>query len=287
MLRRLGAAVLAVASLVAVAPAAAGLVEEPIRLPVTVDGTSLALDALIVRPDDAGRHPLVVLSHGLPASVPASGGAMRPADLKTQAVEFARRGFVAVSFTRRGIGLSEGAWAEGSGNRCDAMHYLPAVRAGAADIRAVIEAMRSNPHVDGRRIVAVGHSAGGFATVALTAAAPSGLVAAVNFAGGRRGGKAPGGGICSEADEIDTFAKLGAASRVPMLWIYADNDQSFAPDLARRFHAAFTGAGGRAEFVAAPAFGGDGHMLFLRSAAIPTWGPWVDAFLKKNGVAGK
>jgi dienelactone hydrolase len=287
MFRRLCAAGL-VALAAAVAPAAAaGLVEQPVRLPVTIDGTALALDALIVRPDDTARHPLVVLSHGLPASVPASGGAMRPSDLKTQAVAFARRGFVAVSFTRRGIGLSEGNWAEGSGNRCDAMHYLPAVRAGAADIRAVIEAMKADGHVDGRRIVAVGHSAGGFATVALTAAPPAGLVAAVDFAGGRRGGKAPGGGICSEADEIDTFARLGAASRVPMLWIYSDNDKSFAPDLARRFHAAFTGAGGRAEFVAAPAFGDDGHKLFLRSAAIPTWGPWVDAFLQKNGVTGR
>jgi dienelactone hydrolase len=42
---------------------------------------------------------------------------------------------------------------------------------------------RTLPQVDAAHVVAMGVSSGGFATVALTAKAPDGLVAAINFAG--------------------------------------------------------------------------------------------------------
>jgi len=46
-----------------------------------------------------------------------------------------------------------------------------------------------------------------------------------------------------------------------MLWVYATNDTFFSPDLGRAMHAAYTGAGGKAEFVDVGLFGADGHML--------------------------
>ncbi|NOJ41264.1 hypothetical protein [Bradyrhizobium australiense] len=42
-------------------------------------------------------------------------------------------------------------------------------------------------------------------------------------------------------------AMLLRPSRIPTLWIYAQNDKFFGPDLVRRIHAAFTGAGGWAQ----------------------------------------
>jgi hypothetical protein len=63
-----------------------------------------------------------------------------------------------------------------------------------------------------------------------------------------------------------------------MLWIYAGNDHFFGPQLAQNFYTAFTKNGGKANFIAAPAFGDDGHQLFsLRG--IPVWTPMVDDFL--------
>ena len=67
-----------------------------------------------------------------------------------------------------------------------------------------------------------------------------------------------------------------------MLWIYAENDKFFGPALARRMHTAFTGAGGRAQFIAAGAFGEDGHSLFSGGVAI--WTPMVDDFLRTQNL---
>ena len=86
----------------------------------------------------------------------------------------------------------------------------------------------------GRRItahvIAAGVSTGGFATVALTAQAPPGLVAAISFAGGR--GSNADFAICNPADLFDAFRDFGKHSRTPMLWVYAENDRYFWPALA-------------------------------------------------------
>jgi hypothetical protein len=47
-------------------------------------------------------------------------------------------------------------------------------------------------------------------------------------------------------------------------------------------HAAFTAAGGRAQFIDAAAFGEDGHSLFPRGIAI--WTPMVDEFLRAQNL---
>ena len=108
-----------------------------------------------------------------------------------------------------------------------------------------------------------------------------GLVAVVNFAGGR-GSRGPND-VCSPEALVRAMARYGAASHVPQLWIYAENDLFFGPELARRMHEAFVGSGGRAEFVRAPGFGRDGHRLF--GAGGPgAWGSYVDPFLRSQGL---
>lgn len=46
---------------------------------------------------------------------------------------------------------------------------------------------------------------------------------------------------------VEATADFGRTSRVPMLWIYIENDTFFGPDLSKRMHQAFTAARGRAE----------------------------------------
>lgn len=67
-----------------------------------------------------------------------------------------------------------------------------------------------------------------------------------------------------------------------MLWIYAENDKFFWPELAKKFDAAFKAAGGQGEFVLAPPDGDDGHHLFSH---IEAWSDTVDAFLKEQSLA--
>ena len=68
-----------------------------------------------------------------------------------------------------------------------------------------------------------------------------------------------------------------------MLWVYAQNDHFFSPQLAEEFYRAFTGKGGTAQFVHVNSFGADGHALFSQ-AGIPIWTPMVDAFLQSQNL---
>ena len=256
---------------------AAGLIEEDASLPVSFggrQGRTLSLEALIVRPDDGGRHPLAVISHGSPRNAEDRAG-MHARGQLAKAREFARRGWVTVVVMRRGYGLSEGDYAESSG-RCDSPDYVAAGRTSAEDIRQTIAVMAGKPYVDGSKVISIGQSAGGLATVALTADPPPGLVAAISFAGGR--GSSKPDTVCAPERLIAAFATFGKTARLPMLWVYSDNDHYFGPRLARKLHEAFTGAGGQARFIAAPDFGDDGHMLFS-SKGIPLWTPYVEDFL--------
>jgi dienelactone hydrolase len=276
-MNRIAAALLAILFFAPPAMAAA-LIEESVKLPAAFPGTlgtiTDDLDALVIRPDDGRRHPLAVINHGAPRDARARQR-MVPSEMRGMAQEFARRGWVAVTFMRRGYGASEGSYAESTGP-CDTASYEPSGRASAQDVREVIRLLRAKPYVDGTKVISVGHSAGGFATVALTADPPPGLVAAISFAGGR-GSNRPDE-ICNAPGLIDAFAGFGRTSRIPMLWVYAENDHYFGPALARQLHAAFTAAGGKAEFVAAPSFGEDGHHMFGRSGSA-IWTRYVDAFL--------
>lgn len=197
------------------------------------------------------------------------------------AMEFARRGWAVAVVMRRGYGDSGGPFAERSGS-CEQPDYVHSAQVSAQDIKAAIAALAKRPDIDGTRVLAVGQSAGGLATVALTADPPPGLIGAMSFAGGR-GSKADFV-ICNEARLIAAFQKFGKSSRTPMLWVYTANDHYFEPALAAKFHAAFTAAGGRAKFVQAPAFGKDGHGLFSLNG-IPQWTPYVDAYLVEQKLA--
>ncbi|WP_243360059.1 dienelactone hydrolase family protein [Fundidesulfovibrio terrae] len=237
------------------------------------------LEAVIVRPGEPGRHPLVVISHGSPRDKKDMPG-MNAVSRLREAEEFARRGFVVLVFMRRGFGASAGGFAEtvGTGDNPD---YAASGRTAAEDIREAIRIMKAMPYVDPARIVCVGQSAGGLATLALAADPPQGVVAAVNFAGGK-GSTAPDV-VKKESNLVGAFAQYGRTARIPVLFVYSENDHFFGPRLARELHAAFNSAGGRAEFVMAPAFGEDGHHLFSRKG-IPQWTPIVDAFLAAHGL---
>jgi len=250
---------------------------QPLRVPLAGDlGT---LEALFVRPSEPGRYPLALIAHGSPRS-PAERPAMTPLAMLPQALEFARRGWAVVIVMRRGYGGSDGGWAETFGG-CANPDYADAGFAGADDLKTTLEFVSHRPDVDPTRLIAVGVSAGGFATVALTADPPPGLVAAISFAGGR--GSLSDDNVCRPDRLIDAFRTFGERSRVPMLWVYAANDHFFGPDLAQQLDAAFTGAGGRVDFISAPAFGSDGHGLFS-PAGIPVWTPYVEQFLQQQNL---
>jgi len=247
------------------------------RIPMAEAGSN-GLEALLVWPNDSLPHPLALISHGSPRD-----GKMR---IKMSAIaylpiamEFARRGFAVAVVMRRGYASSGGGWAEGTGV-CAAPNYQRSAEAASKDLHTAIAYLGTLPQFDTKKILAVGVSAGGFSTAALTADhPPAGLVAAISFAGGR--GSKSNDNVCSPDSLVNTFGEFGKTSRTPMLWVYAENDHFFNPELARQMHVAFTKNGGNAQLMMAPPYGSDGHFLFS-TTGIPVWTPLVDDFLQSQ-----
>lgn len=265
-----------------VAPArAAEFYTEDLRIPMTEAGPQ-GLEAFLVRPAGAKRYPLALLSHGSPRKF-EERATMSARKYYGIALEYARRGFAALVVMRRGYGTSPGGRVDSVGG-CTRAAYLPAAAVAVADLRAAIAAMAGRADVTTTGMIAAGHSAGGLATVALTAQAPPGLVAAISFAGGR--GSRDDEDVCNEDGLVQAFATFGKTSRVPMLWVYATNDLFFGPELARRLYDGFRGNGGNAKFIAAPPYGDDGHYLYS-VAGRPQWTPHVDGFLREQGLGGR
>ncbi|PJG55682.1 dienelactone hydrolase [Bradyrhizobium forestalis] len=262
------------------APArAAEFYTEDLRIPMAEAGPR-GLEAFLVRPAGAKRYPLALLSHGSPRKF-EERATMSAHKYYGIALEYARRGFAALIVMRRGYGTSPGGRVDSAGG-CAKAAYLPAAAVAVADLRAAIDAMARRADVTTSGMIAAGHSAGGLATVALSAQAPPGLVAAISFAGGR--GSRDDDDVCNPDGLVQAFATFGRTSRVPMLWVYATNDSYFGPDLARRLHDGFRAGGGNARFIAAPAYGEDGHYLYS-VAGRPQWTPYLDAFLRERGLS--
>lgn len=240
------------------------------------------LEALMLRPYDDQRHPLAVLNHGM-TSEADQRHQMHPDGMMPQAVAFVHRGWAVLIPMRRDYGDSEGHFAEDiTGGACGALGFADEGRAAAEDIKEAIRLVADKPYLDMSTIISVGVSGGGFATVALTADPPPHLVAGISFAGGE--GSGPQGMDCSFNELVQAFAGFGRKSRVPMLWVYAQNDHFFSAGQARDFAKAFNDKGGQADLKIAPAFGDEGHYLFS-SDGIPVWTAYVDGFLAEHHLA--
>jgi len=260
-------------------PSSQNLVIEHMKLPAqfkNADGSSYSakLDAMVIRPDDNQKHPLMTMTHAYDLVDPRG---IFADEFQDRAVEFARRGWVVVAFTRRGYGLSDGPFVERLYD-CSESSIVLVGKVSAADIREVIRLMVQRPYVDASRLVSVGFARSGYATLALAAEPPPGLVAAINFSGELNLHE-----DCSHQYLNDAVASLGKSSRIPTLWIYSSNDNIISLPQAKQLHAAYVGAGGNAEFIVAPSFQNDGHGIFRYG--IPIWTPYVDSFLQKQGLA--
>lgn len=252
---------------------------------------AVPLRATVFRPaDDApmplGRRagearPLVVINHGtseatrLAVSMPVYYWLSR---------WFVERGFVVALPQRRGHGATAGALVEAKGNCADPDHYTSG-RLAAADIAAGLDHLRAHGDVARDGTLVVGISSGGWASLALAGLGVEGIGGVVSFAGGR-GAHAWGrpGAICGEARLVEAAGRYGATARAPTLWLYAENDTYFGPDLARRLHGAFTEAGGDGELHVLASYGVDGHMLADDQAGWRLWGASLTAFLDRIGA---
>jgi dienelactone hydrolase len=245
-----------------------------------VSGAPLGVDVLQVEVERPGKHPLVILTHGTAADA-RDRATVTPGVFLPQAIWFARRGFVVLVVVRKGYGRSSGEQ-DGKHGGCQSQgggSFTEAGENSADDLRAAMKYATTLPEVDAGTIVSAGVSTGGFAQVALTANPPPGLKAAISFAGGRGGdGKEHN---CDLNGIVGAFRHFGKKSRVPMLWIYSENDHWFPPDVAKKFDVAFREGGGVDQFVMVPPYREDGHGYYYDIAG---WSPVVEEFLRGQGL---
>jgi dienelactone hydrolase len=256
------------------------LIVTELRIPTPSSGRK-GLEAVMIRPNDQAPHPLALLTHGTPREAADRAG-MTPLRWLPQAREFARRGWTAVIVLRRGFGDSGGGYAE-NGEACGRFpDFVGPTKESVRDLRESVAYLDTRPEVDPSRMIAIGVSTGGLAMVGLAADPPPGLIAAIDFAGGR-GSRSPDF-VCNADDLVRAFGVFGKHAKVPMLWIYSRNDHFFSPALAQRFYDSFASAGGKATVLMVAPFEDDGHHLFSQRG-IPIWAPLVDDFLRgQNAV---
>lgn len=247
------------------------------RVPFKADGGGPLLQAILTLPNKDGPAPGIVITHGSPRK---AEDRRRQSPFRNTTRWFADRGFVVLNLTRRGYGKSQGDWEEGYG-KCDFPYYKEAGDKSAEDMLAAIRYLRALPTVDKNRIVVAGVSAGGWGTLATAARNPDGVVLALNFAGGR--GSRSEGEVCGgEYAFREPLKAWGAKTKVPTLWLYAENDRFWGSDMPKKMFALYRAAGAPAELWAAPPFPHhrDGHMMFGHGKGAGFWGDRVEKALK-------
>ncbi|MGY3546253.1 invasion protein IalB/predicted esterase [Bradyrhizobium sp. USDA 4472] len=246
--------------------------------------------AFVVKPVGEGPFPLVIMNHGI--SLGAQERTMFPTvEYREAARWFANQGYFVISPVRYGAssldnkdrGIYGSVFAHvGS---CDNPNFRGPGLAIATLNQWIIDNISRRKYIQPGKVVVVGQSGGGWGSIALASLNPSPVQAIITFAAGR-GGRVDGkpNNNCAPDKLVDATAEFGRTARIPMLWIYTENDTYFGPALTKRMYDAFVAAGGNVEYRMLPAFGNDGHFMIDSPDAVPIWSPLVVQFLDKHSA---
>jgi dienelactone hydrolase len=232
------------------------------------------------KPTGDGPFPAVVMQHGR-GTDRATPGRWRYLNIVRY---WTRRGFAVFVPTRLGYGetgLEPDPEETGS---CNAKRYEIAAASVSVQARAAVEFAAAQSWVDKSKVILMGQSMGGFATIAAMEQKIPGVIAGINFAGGGGGDPvARRENPCGAFQLGNLFGNAGKANAgtTPMLWVYAENDLYWGPSLPKKWHEAYVSAGGKAQLATLPPVGTDGHAMIGTGFAL--WRPVVDQFIATLG----
>jgi dienelactone hydrolase len=250
----------------------APLNEKIVRVPVQ-SSPLVTLEVTVYMPAHSaggGAFPLALINHGAshdPMNAPRVGDQFIP-------WYFLSRGYAVAMPMQRGYAHS---WGHLTPHGCD---VLAIGNDAASDIRKVLDYVKGIPGIDARQIVVVGKSMGGWNTLVFGAQKPTDVKGLLNFAGGVKESD------CSKPDEslITAAGELGSRTRLPSIWFYGDNDQTFSSATWKGMYAHYTAAGGHAQLVDYGDFQKDAHAMTASGAGLPLWVAKADAFLASIGM---
>lgn len=250
----------------AVASPSPGMNETVVTIPGDDPTAADALETTLFTPDGNGPFPVVIFNHGKERGDPHLQPRSRPLAFVR---EFVRRGYMVVAPNRRGFARSSGTYTE---QRC-------AIDANgleqAADIATTVRYVRHLADADATRIVIVGTSQGGLATLAYGVRPGAGVRGLINFVGGLR----QDGCASWQQSMIDAFRDYGQRSRLPTLWFYGDNDLLWPQALAQHLLTVYRAGGGLATMMDFGDYKDNAHRLVGDRDAVPIWWPAVEDFL--------
>jgi len=215
--------------------------------------------------------PLVIINHG------TNPGGNQGRERSTNPTKF----FLSMNFPvilpmRRGYSESTGH--EIGLHNCNLTKYG---LDNAADIDDVVAWIKTQSRFKDRKIIMIGQSTGGLATMAYSSLPYHRVDAIINFHGGMRPSSPDD---CKWNARIEAFETYAKTSSPKSLWFYSANDHSSNPEYISRLYSAFTNSGGSAELHQLPAFKNDGHYLFGDADGGQIWQPIVMEYLKQMNV---
>ena len=273
--------------------AAQNLVQpEIVQIPIKgagIFGSEVAMVAHLYKPNGGGPFPVVIFSHGRAPERADRENLKQPA-LVGHGNFWLNKGFALVAPIRPGYGATGGVDREDAGGnwRYGACRgnpdYAKVAEFAGATVLATLDWLRPQPWVNTDKILLVGQSVGGLTSVAVGARNLPGVVGFINFSGGA-GGSPDTSPSRSCRPELLTqlFLEFGKTTKVPSLWLYAENDLFWGAEAPKEWHGAFSSGGSKTLLVMTPPVPGtaDGHRLLAVGGKL--WSPHVNVFVKELG----
>lgn len=256
--------------------------EEVLRFEATVKDVfgrqeTKPIPVTVYRPQGDGPFPLFVFNHGRAVEAKrAQQGRYRPEPLARYLVA---KGFVVMVPNRIGYWETYGGFdPEYSGCRS----IEPMSMAASDQVLATVSFARTLPYVDASRWLVGGISVGGLTSVATVGRAPEGLLGGINFSGGTGGNPDNNPGKpCNPSATTQYWGSIAKSAKVPMVWLYWENDKFWGPDIPKLWFQAWQDSGGQAQFAGLGAVGEDGHAGI--NLDMDHWLPVIDQFLQNLG----
>lgn len=236
----------------------------------------------------SGPFPVVIFSHG--RGTDEQNQKLRIPILPGHANFWLRKGFAVVSSIRPGYGETGGVDREAPGHHwrggtCSGVpDFANTAKVAGASVTTLLDWLRAQPWADKDKVLLVGVSVGGLTTVAVGSQNPAGAMGLINFVGGAGGNPDSSPRNSCRPDKLrDLFGEFGKTAKLPSLWLYAENDLYWGPDMPKEWHKAFSAGGSKTKFVMTPPVPEveDGHHLLAVGGR--SWSPHVNQFITDLG----